>query len=313
MSGPRPSHLLCLAVWAVAVRASDPPPKPVAPSSPDGISAAKREFDTLKGPRNLTESQKIDLPITTPPVLNAGNDEMTQLLNAQAEQRKQGANKKNRGQRGTNWLVDAMTQKSDAKDGKDHAGTTTADKLLAGNETESNDTPLAATTALAAADTTSRESNRPEPRHTDPRDNPLNTYMSGWMTSKDYELLNVKPSADGLPAVAVPSGGSTSSVDNLVRTGGPGPAYQVQGRSAVSDSTANPYLGGLGDSGGGLAAAAREFANVPPPVSSAVAPVAPASAPPPEMVPPPTRNEPPINDVLKPNNDTKYFRQLKRF
>lgn len=307
MSGPRPSHLLCLAVWAVALRAGEPPPP--APAAPDGISAAKREFDTLKGPRNVPESQKIDLPISAPPTLNLGNDEMAQLLNAQAEQKKQGANKKNKGQRGTNWLVDAMTQKSDTKStgSTDRGGKHEAESGL-----DPSDDGLATTSLLDAAETPARETSRPEPRRPEQHDNPLTSYMSGWMTPKDYELLRVKPAADGLPSTGGSAGDPVLSVENLARASSTGPAYQAPAAPAP-DLASNPYLNAPGENPAGLAAAARDFANVPPPVAPTAAPPAPAMAPAPEMTPPPPRNDPPINDVLKPNNDTKYFRQLKRF
>ncbi|MBS0662809.1 MAG: hypothetical protein JSR48_06060, partial [Verrucomicrobia bacterium] len=305
MNSPRPGHLLCLAVWAVAVRAGDPPP--TASTAPDAISAAKREFDTIKGPRNLPDSQKLELPIAAPPPVNAGGDEMSQLLNAQAEQKKENAMRKHKGQRGANWLVDAMTEKSP---GKGRAGDPLRGKAESATDLEGTGNLLAANSDPESAATPTRDPRREETRHPSQNDNPLTTYMAGWMTPHDFELLKEKPAADGLPTIGGPIGDIRSSglLDSLGASPAPAPGYQATAAPG-SEARSNPYLESLGGLTTGLSAATADLANLPPPVSPAAAPAAPAVTLPPETVPP-ARNEPAINNVLKPNNDSKYFPQL---
>lgn len=308
MPGLRHSHLLVLAVFAVAARAADNPPPPATAPSADPLAAARRDFDAVKGARAPAVPERLDLPSVTTPMPHLTSDEMSAFMEAQAAEKKREQEKAGKSKRSANWLVDAMEQRKQEAEGKtEHAAE--AD----GSLTSSDSTLMA--DRLDTAPTTSKRRAGDEAKVPPAGDNPLTGYMAGWMTSKDFELLKVRP-ADGefssAPARTSDRAAEPAGLSGLLPGGvtGGGSDPRSAGRSVAGEPRSNPYLADLGDTSG-LLAGGKDVLSLPAPSASTYAPPAATLAPKGEIAP--IRTEVPIADPLKPSTDAKYFRQLKRF
>ena len=306
MPALRRSRYLLLGLLAAGLRAEQPvssaPPPPE-----DAISAAKRDYDLIKGAKSSAlDPQKIELPRVEAPAMHLSNDEMAGFLDAEASQKKKAQDLKN-GKTG-NWLVDAMNDKKPGS--RDGAKPATA---AVGEEDEP------ATTLAAESKEPSRDERKSRgaasAQTTAAADNPLTTYMSAWMTPKDLELLKVKP-ADSVLAAAPERGAGgpaeTGMPDGLVRSDNGVTA--VDAAAAGSPSTerrANPYLAEFSPDAGSQTAI-KELLSPPAPTGAAPPPAASLLAPVPGD-PGPAKSEPAPLDLLKAPSDAKYFPQLKRF
>lgn len=117
--------------------------------------------------------------------------------------------------------------------------------------------------------------------------NPLSSYLTTWMTPRDIEILKIKGDADSAP-------GTVGSLDK-----------RLEAQSAPTAKPApNPYLVDLEPS---HPVSAKPLPPLPVPPAPSLAPAAPKNDAPPAKPPGP----PP--DLIKSQEDQKYFPQLKRF
>jgi len=295
----RRSLLVLLVSAAAAAHAGEPPPAPA------GIDAAKRDFDAVKNARSNAVAPRSDVPAVSTPELHLSGDDFSAFRESQRTESDRAKNLKDRKSRG--WLVDAMEEKK--PDSRSHArkgDRATTDER--DDATDSNTATDPANLLTAPAEKNERESPRTPAAATD---NPLNNYMAGWMTPKDYDLLKVRPETDA-GAIAGParvgeSAATAPGVESLLRPSSSGPGAE-RAPFMLPDSKSNPYLADLLPSPGGGPAEALRLPP-PPPAPTRVESFAPL---PKNDLPPPKSAVSPA-DLLKPSNDAKYFPQLKRF
>jgi hypothetical protein len=301
----RASGAIILVLLASAARADPPAP------APDSIAAAKKDFATIKSrvaPDDSSGLPAMDLK-DFGPVPGAARMEAPSLGDAARDPSLNPAKRKT----GTgNWLVDAMdlntsTKASKAKD-KDDVLKGDPDLIRADEKgVRLEKDPLAIDDG--------RERDQPV-EHVEKVYNPLDAFMSGWVSARDRELL-LTPSNDG------PAGGASarSRVDQLpgleLAASAPAGDFAVSpvDPAAFDDTkaSANPYL--------------AVFDALPSPSSTRTAPLAGASDfepaglqefargpvfPGPEAgAPEPSRSV--IPDFAQPTDDDRYFKQLKKF
>jgi hypothetical protein len=291
--------LLGSAAWA-----ADPPAPP-----PDSIAVAKKDLAAMKSPVGQDESSNLpamdmkDLG----PVPGAGRPEASLAADGQRDPSLDPAKRK----AGTgNWLVDAMDLNTSAKasKGKDKDDILKGDPdLIRADEkgVRLEKDPLAIDDG--------RERELPK-ENGEKVYNPLDAFMSGWVSARDRELL-LTPSNDG------PAGGASarSRVDQLPGLeAAPPPAGDFTlspvDPAAFDDTkpVANPYLAvfdalpvpmarpaSFPGSSDFDPAGLQEFSR---------GPVFPG----PEVAPPEAARSV-IPDFAQPSDDDKYFKQLKKF
>lgn len=297
----------CLAVTAAEDTASKPSTNATATES--SISAAKREFETMKAVRDPAQQQKGALPSMAVPEMHTGGP-ATPLGSTKTKVDPAG-------KKSANWLVEAMEKDSrdrrarERADGSersrasDRGKESIADGANSDLEEPGTENSLRETTAAR---------DEPERREIEKKEiiNPLTQFLGQWMTPRDYATL--KPAIDESLSARAPfeSRGAPSIGVGLPSTSGipgteilNGPAVNPAG--ALAAPRENPYLQIL------------QAPPVPPqnptvfaPPPTMPAPVSGSSGmitPPPPAVPP----KPQIPDFAKPVQDEKYFKQLKRF
>ncbi len=275
-----------------------------APATESSLSAAKRDFDSIKASREEALHPKADLPRLTVPELQLS----TPAPRAPASERDNETDPRKKA-KSANWLVDAMEKgekKSGVRDrnGKGSTGKNADPAEAWGTEKSANQTNF--TTAPDNRRQTSSESQ--ERREVEPPPNPLAPFLAGWMTAQDYALL--KPTVTSgstanpaspvaLPGTAVSAQDPMFSLRPDVRT-----PFRGDGPSGLAPAPAeNPYLSAMNDPAppsGALALPVTPVAAMPAP-----APVRYELAP----TPPPAK----IPDFARPANDDRYFKPLKRF
>jgi hypothetical protein len=308
MRAPRPGIFVLLAALA---RAADPTPPPG-----DSIATAKADLAAIRSPQTQTESSpalpSLDMKDVAS-VPNAQLPDLSSLLAPDSELGPDGLKKKKPGTTG-NWLVDAMDK--DAADRKsERAGTSRSkekDDLLKG------DVDPLGTTARIGKDGLPVEESRDKAAPAEPAPpayNPLDSFMSSWVSAKDHDLLVPSAKADGLAGdgfkgrtdtlQSLELGPSASQGDSLL------PAADA---SAIADlkQAPNPYLAELEAP---PAAPMRTFSAPELPFFDPAEPV--------DAIRPSTVNgfetKPSdathsfIPDFAQPPDDDKYFKQMKRF
>jgi hypothetical protein len=299
-------------------------PAPTVPG--DSISAAKREFDSLKALREpaLPTSAKGTLPNLQVPELHATPPDATR----RAKQKQAEAAAKARKSGTGNWLVDAMERDARATGGNRGAasgvsGRRTRDGRSDGAsedllETDAEGRPLSATDDAASGVAAAHDQRRSERESVDERPNvvnPLTQFLGSWMTPQDYALL--RPGLDdsarrndgaagiggGAGGGGLPGGESTAQLALLdARSDSP----------ATAPARENPFLQALelpaAPTGPMLPAPAPAFAPTEISAAPAAPPLLPAAA---VTPPPPPRST--VPDFAKPALEEKYFKQLKRF
>ncbi len=288
-----------------------------APATPSPIEAAKRDYDAIKDAKFSLEQQKLDLPKATAPELRLGNDvpvgDLGPIAPGRSANDKSKPAAQGRGQRGTNWLVDAMLGDKD-KAGTKTGGATTlqsdADRADAEETGEFKPADLSAK-KLSAADSAVRRGGKAEviedkslPRVA----NPLDGFLSGWMTPGDYRLLKPTTDAGGAPSPSL--AGTIGSVDNSGARDGvahdrSGPAAEPR----VNPYLAEPTTNNLGFSAPVLPSPSPGSGPAPQPIPAPMTPPAARV----ENVPPKTGTAATASELIKARDDEKYFPQLKRF
>jgi hypothetical protein len=282
-----------LFLLAAAATAAEEKPAPVperaAPSTEDGIAIAKKEFDAVKSARNAPAQAAAALPSFTTPELQLGgfssSPRAARVDAAAAAKKKSG-----------NWLVEAMAEKGKANSKK-------SERDLSLDELEPDNAPDHATNS-------DKELARSK-KHLESGPNPLDRYMASWMTAKDLELL--RPLANGERA-----GGPGESNYQQFSTPGIGPEGNLRidalgilpqapptsgGRHEVRD---NPFLPSTAPS-------MQSPSMLPPPNLPQAAATGPAASTgiAPSVAPPPPKSA--VPSFVKPRDDEKYYKQMKRF
>jgi hypothetical protein len=299
---------LLLLVAAAVARAGDP-----AEPAQDSIAAAKKDFATIKSLNSPADAKdalpSMDLKSVSPGP-GAARPEAAPAIVPDDELSLDPSKKKDKDATG-NWLVDAMAadRKSDrarADGSRDAAGRGDRDLQRepdrAGSRGEAD--------AQATADSRERSAAK-EP--SEPVYNPLDAYMSGWISARDHDLLlpaaknegfaggdparaRPGPSADGAPAEPEIS-------FEAILSQGDAPAW-----SAPSQAP-NPYLAGFDAD---PASPVKAFAPAEmPDFSPAGDRAAPASFGSQAGSLDASRSF--IPDFAQPADDDKYFKQMKRF
>lgn len=317
------ASLGCLLGLAAPAPAADGP----APAAPgDSITAAKREFDSLKALREpaLSAPAKGALPNLQVPELHTPSPEATRRAKQSQTEAAAKARKTGTG----NWLVDAMEKDARATGGNrgtasDLSGRRTRDRRADGAsddlpETDAAGRPLLAADEAASGLAAARDERQSERDRVEERPNvvnPLTQFLGSWMTPQDYALLR-----PGLDDSARRNDGAAGSGGSAGGAGLPGRESTAQLAlldvrpvpPAAAPARENPFLQALETpavpAGPMLPAPAPAFAPPELPVAPAAPPLQPAAA---VAPPPPPRST--VPDFAKPALEEKYFKQLKRF
>lgn len=291
------------AAWffsASVVLAVEPPPA-APPSSPpkDSIAAAKRDLELIKASLAPLEQRKAGLPQFSTPEFQVEAPAVPPR-SAPKTPAEAAALKKSE-----NWLVDAMMKRpgraSDAKDRSSDGATAAA--LDGSNRPEADEM---SETSLPSQ----RKPERPETRErSETVVNPLTNFMASWMTPQDFKLLQPTWGRDGDSATGARDEFSAApplaATGNLTEHRGVG---KSPSDAASRPTRENPFLAALGPIGAASGGAApTPAAPLPParPQSGHAAPPPPISAPEP--------SDPTRPSFMKPQDDAKYFKPLKRF
>jgi hypothetical protein len=280
---------LLLAVFAAGLRAGENA-APVTPPTDDALAAVKRDYEVIQRTRSSLALQRLDLPDASlpsqpPPAVSA-----TDLPASNLPLPRSGSTAKPA--KSANWLLDAMTEKkSDPLDDL-RAGQSASD-AGSGNSLslEGNLPGQPAKDANASV------------KSLDAADNPLTSFMSAWMTPRDLELLKVK-NADTSGTGAT----GRTAADGSLHGDGLGTGRGPNAANAGLDAHINPYLA---NSAPGLTEGTKDLEAGP---ALGVPSYAPASS-----LPAikgdfdPVKPRVPPADLLKPQDDSKYFPQLKHF
>ncbi|MBP6508334.1 MAG: hypothetical protein KA257_12285 [Opitutaceae bacterium] len=296
--------LLLLALGAGVIWAEEKP----APAGESAIAAAKREFDALKASRTTLEQNKLALPKIENPSLAPRYIAPTAI--SKSTQKEKAAQ-----QKANNWLLEAMQQ-------NDKQARTSDDRHSAKSQDDKEIDPLEAHAAGAADELTRLpQGNRQEetpPKEVRSSDNPLSSFMTGWISVRDQAVLLPKtsdtPQLDAALTQLLSSYAETAAVSSAInpanRPNGPTIATGA-GMSGLAPVTDNPYLQlnlspFLSGPGQGAPATSADLQL----------PTGPGTPDfkAPRMTAPPAEAKPgPAFDLSKPPQDDKYFPQLKRF
>jgi hypothetical protein len=300
----RASAMLLLALAAAAARADDAAGPPA-----DSIAAAKKDFAAIKAP--VSQPDTAVLPMMDMkdlgPVPGAARPEAAP--NPQGDSSLYPAKKKT----GTgNWLVDAMEKNTSAQASKSQE----KDDVLRGDpdlvRADEKGIRLERDPLLPDDSREKERSKDPPP----PVYNPLDSFMSGWISARDHDLLLPsgkgeglagadagRPRAELLPGLEI--GPSPPEADFTSAQNGPG----VFGDSQPG---ANPYVAVMDLL---PAPAMKAFAapEVPGFASAELGDPARGISSSGMQATPADSERSYIPDFAQPDDDSKYFKQLKKF
>lgn len=252
----------------IAVAAEKPSAEvAAAPLAQDGLAAAHRDREAVTATRGLSAPPQAAVPLLVAPGLPSAPTGSTR---AEIPRATPGAGA---AKQSADWLVDAMTPKP-ARPGIDQGrGTGTITNATSGAAADESAAGERRVTGEPAERRASRENRAPVV-------NPLARFMEGWMTPRDFTLLQ-----GGADAAAAGRSGGGERSDGPPALG-PGPAANFSDafgrgrpdRTAVAPRE-NPFLRDLAP--GPAAAIAHRGGAVPAPSA--------ANAPPPQSAAPPRR------------------------
>lgn len=297
----------------VALFAGEPGNTPPPHAKDDGISAAKRDYETIQSLRVSTEQQKLDLPKTQVPELQTRDEPTPGVIGPPELQRdalkKKNASKLKGGPKSGNWLLDAMKEKKDG-DKADADGDLDPESIWGDGKLDEKERGGKTSANSRGKPADAKDDDRPKSA---PLPNPMDRYLSDWITPRDYALLKQadKSAAESSKADAsapVADVGSANSPAITLPTDLFGPDNAGKGAGPVLVAPRdNPYIEKLNvPSPGSNLAGPSQY--LPPAKASSEAPAAPAFTPPAPEAKPPS-----AIDRLKARDDSKYFPQLKRF
>jgi hypothetical protein len=296
----RARGVLIFLLAATAARAGDPP-------APDSIATAKKDFATIRSLASPTDAASV-LPsmdmkdlgpspgahIDAPPALQ----DPDALLDPTRKKEKEGTG---------NWLVDAMDKKSDraSPTGKDSALRSDQELLRGGDRTADRGDRE----SQASSDARDKAGER---EIADAVVNPLDSFMAGWISTRDHDLLLPAGKSDGAAAGVSgrthPDGLEDLDTVQATPSESPFPSPEAGGW-AESKPDSNPFIAALELD---PSPQVRFFSA---PDSSGFAPSAPQTGPAATAVDPMPLDTGRtfIPDFAQPSDDDKYFKQMKKF
>ena len=297
--------LMALAALAAAPLRSGEPAVPTE-AGREGLASASRELDLIKAvrdPAGQTRVPGLSLPEAAPPVLEAPAARSS--LSPPA--RRPGSSKPSPG-----WLVEAMERKAapgrDQGVSLDRRPRDDADRLSTSRQGPSSRADEE-TERGGAVDAEERRSRSERAiggeQRTEPAFNPFQPFLQGWLTAGDLALMKPVVEANSPATPSLGRGGpATGSVPGAPWVAPLDVRPVASGLEARPRS--NPYL---------------EALNVPAASPASVAPLAAAREPvvvlpgptTPVAAPEPARERPRTPPFVKPQEDEKLFRTLKRF
>jgi hypothetical protein len=300
----RAGAALILFLAAAVARAGDSPTPPQDSPPPDSIATAKKELAAIKALSAPTDSASA-LPTVDMkdigPAPGAEAREAPATTPAETEASLDPSKKKE----GTgNWLVDAMDKKSDrtkSPSGRDDISKGDAELLRDGDR----DGSQGDRDAEAAQDARERAADKAAAQ------NPLDSFMGGWISARDHDLLVPIAKGDGAAGDAARASGDEPSQLDLGQHGLAEDILPAPDPGSWGDSKApsNPFIALMdldpavslkpfaAPDSGGLEAPAFPSG----PVSSGVNPGPMDGAR--DIIP----------GFAQPSDDDKYFKQMKKF
>jgi hypothetical protein len=289
----------------------------------DSIAVAKRDLEAIKAARGGVEQPKAGLPQFSTPELQTAVPMPGRPALTPGEAAKR---------RSANWLVEAMMKKpAQSTDGKDRGVWGGGGKVDDSGKGPGADGPrfgddlvtIAASEAEREKAKAARAAQQSPGQRPDDRTamdanavvNPLTNYMAMWMTSQDFKLLQSGGKREGETGlgggggVGVGANGSGLILPTGAAGGPTGTAGTMSGLpGGRRQQRENPFLQELIPS---VAAPASVKPLAPVATAPATAATLPKNAvtPPPEPLPQTTATP----SFVKPNDDAKYFKPLKRF
>ena len=289
---------LVLAFAATAALADEKAPadKLAAPATEDALAVAQLEFQTIKATRGTAPQQPgIELPKMITPELQLGGDPpvVERTVPPQPDEKMKAAN----------WLVDGVLKKSKTESREESADEHTSSFGREGLGADQRQ--VGWQVGHGKGESVSR-SGKPSAAE----GNPLDRYMAAWMTPRDFVLLQPVTGGEIAGNLAGQGGLRSATPSDFSLPGASGTAPSTLKRINTVTSSAqtdaprkNPFLTALVSlpqppttliptSG------ANSIGNS---VSRPSIPMEPAAA------------QSNVPDFVKPNDDAKYFKQLKRF
>lgn len=278
-----------------------------ATASEDSIAKAKRDYDSIKASRSEAARPASSATAASLPRLEIQADEAPVLSPIQRARNTEALEEKARQTRSKNWLVDALDKKSnadlEAQESMLLAKPDVADSKIAVKTNSDRQSVKRATDLQSKSKKTAVEA-----------PNPLGAFMSGWMTPKDFELLQLH-SHDAVVGKGTSAPSSLQSPLLSLTPSSPGPRFGGDLPGGVPLATAarsqNPYLPELSPGFGSVTGARPN--SVPPSVSTLLMPRESSH----DTVQPDltkaSGTQPIVAEPFKPQHDGPEFKQLKRF
>lgn len=295
---------------------AETPSSTTAVTPKSGIDSAKREFEAMKASRDPAHrDQRTALPGISVPQLHVEERGPAPAILPGKNAKQDPAAKKS-----SNWLVEAMDKEA-ARNGKNERGERerifsrrSDEEEREGGAVSRSDPALERARGDSAAEERKYDDETTNRKRAAEAANPLTRYLEGWITPKDYAVLrpSLEESLGGRELAQSAAGPATpGGIAGTVGIGGVGSAMMGDAtKTPVSPvPRENPYLEAM-QTRPEFGASAPTFAVAPPNVAPPPAPPASIAAPAPPIVPS-ARSK--IPEFAKPQQDERYFKQLKRF
>jgi hypothetical protein len=291
---------------AAGLAAAEAPPAPVRVERQpeDSVVAAKRDLEAIKAGRATPETPRISLPALATPEFSAGAQALTRVPATKPA----GSNETRK--KSENWLVEAMQPRVPRHGDPSARAAGRPSDNPDGSVGADSDDPSATAEGISAEaiarGARGKFEQRPAPRErVEPIVNPLTHYMAGWMTPQDFKLLQPTLTAERDTtrggrdefAAILPLAGAGSTADRL-------PLGRTTTDASSRPPRENPFLAALVPAEPVVAAGIA----TPP-----AAPRPPVIVAPPAPTPPPVPASPKVPAFVKPLDDAKYFKPLKKF
>ena len=280
-------------------------------SAEDSIATASKSFELLSKEHPTEERGALEIPTLATPVFNLGASPALEFSKATVMAKPS-----------KNWLVDGAMSKpvgkerysSSADAGRSRSVTT--DLEAADSIGEKGETVLAAGSGVSSR---RDQSTAPMGESTPPSSlsepiNPLASYMSGWISTQDRAVLLPQKSpnttgtawANSLLNLASAPSVSTAGGSVIENIGLNQPAFKTSPQE-------NPYLNISGVSATGSLPESVSPANLSNFTFAAPKPIDPSARAPIFDSLSQASGKPAARDLAKPDDNSKYFKQLKRF
>lgn len=284
-----------------------------------GIAGARKDYEAISAARaGQTEQRRLTLPGAEVPTLDLGSDAPAiQRPRGQSGSETEKQQLAEKARKAENWLVDAVLEAENAEKSADLIDATPAESNVDAPPGSLLETALALEKEERTKEETA-EKQKIEAMRT-PVVNPLNAYMTSWLDPRDGAAA---PSTLRLGDGSERGLGAVNPLErsNLVGDSArPDLHFADRGGFAKTDAPGlamtaapNPYLNEVPELRASLADQRRLAPGLP--VFAPTRPVAtaPAAIAIPDAAPTGTV-APPLSEVLKAQDDSRYFKQLKRF